>query len=84
MINELLEKRQTLFEIAEVLYGDTWVGEDSFWNSPTEKQLTEVQNQLFDLGWEDDITPEQMDAANKLAKSLGLDLGNEEEGCLGF
>ena len=36
MIQELLEKRDHLFEIAAVLYGDMFIAEPDFWDSPTE------------------------------------------------
>ena len=36
MIDELLEERDNLFEIASVLYGDMFVTNESFWGSPTE------------------------------------------------
>jgi hypothetical protein len=41
MIDELLEERDNLFEIASVLYGDMFVTNESFWGSPTELQLKE-------------------------------------------
>ena len=74
MIQELLEQRQILFEIAEELYGDLWVSEEAFWGSPTERQLTEVHDSLYNLGWEDPISPQQLADAKKLAKILGLEL----------
>jgi len=51
MIEELLEHRQILFQIAEELYGDLWIGEEAFWGSPTEQQLLGVHEKLFNLGW---------------------------------
>jgi hypothetical protein len=78
MIEALLEQRQILFEIAEELYGDLWVGEEAFWGSPTERQLTEVHNSLFNLGWSEDLTPQQLADAKKLAKILGLELPPED------
>ncbi len=46
MIQELLEERDHLFEIATVLYGDMFVTDESFWGSPTELQLQRVYDRL--------------------------------------
>jgi len=54
MINELLEKRELLNDIATELYGELWVTEEAFWGSPTEKEMAEVQDQLLNLGWTPD------------------------------
>lgn len=78
MIEGLLEQRQILFEIAEELYGDLWIGEESFWGSPTEQQLQKVHDSLFNLGWSEDVTPEQMETAKKIGKILGLELPPED------
>ena len=78
MIEGLLEQRQILFEIAEELYGDLWIGEESFWGSPTEQQLQRVHESLFNLGWSEDVTPEQMETAKKIGKILGLELPPED------
>ena len=74
MIEELLEHRQILFQIAEELYGDLWIGEEAFWGSPTEQQLQDVHEKLFNLGWSEDITPKQFETAKEIAKILGLEL----------
>jgi len=74
MIEELLEHRQILFQIAEELYGDLWIGEEAFWGSPTEQQLLGVHERLFNLGWSEDITPKQFETAKEIAKILGLEL----------
>jgi hypothetical protein len=51
MINELLAKRDVLADIAEAMYGEFWITEEVFWNSPTELQMREVESQLLNLGW---------------------------------
>ena len=51
MINELLAKRDVLADIAEAMYGEFWITEEVFWNSPTELQIQEVETQLANLGW---------------------------------
>lgn len=51
MIQELLQKRELLCDIATELYGELWVTHDEFWDSPTELQMQEVEFQLFELGW---------------------------------
>ena len=83
-IQELLEKRDTLTDIAAVLYGDDYITKDEFWNSPTEKQLFQVEEQLHKLGYKDPEIPEEMEA---LARIIFEDLVNrglidwdEEEG----
>jgi len=78
MIEELLEHRQVLFQIAEELYGDLWIGEEAFWGSPTEQQLLGVHERLFNLGWSEDITPKQFETAKEIAKILGLGLPPED------
>ena len=78
MIEELLEHRQILFQIAEELYGDLWIGEEAFWGSPTEQQLQGVHERLFNLGWSEDITPKQFETAKEIAKILGLELPPED------
>ena len=54
MINELLAKRDVLADIAEVMYGEYWIAEADFWESPTELQMREVEEQLLNLGWSPD------------------------------
>jgi hypothetical protein len=79
MIEELLEKRRDLFEIAALLYGDEFVMCKDFWGSPTEKHLQEVYQQLHDLGYEFPApTDEQIDQARKIAEDLDLGLDFEE------
>ena len=55
MIQELLEKRDLLFDIAVELYGELWVAEEKFWGSPTELEMREINSQLLDLGYEEHI-----------------------------
>ena len=70
MINELLEKRDILGDIAVELYGDFWITEEEFWGSTTEQQLQEVNEQLLDLGWEDPATEEEIAFADKIMELL--------------
>ena len=70
MINELLEKRDILGDIAIELYGDFWITEEDFWGSTTEQQLQEVNNQLLDLGWEDPATEEEIAFTDKIMELL--------------
>ena len=77
MVEELLEKRQDLFDIAALLYGDSFITCKDFWGSPTERHLNEVYEQLYDLGYKfPEPSKEQMNEAKKIAKdmNLGLDL----------
>jgi hypothetical protein len=70
MINELLEKREILGEIAAELYGDLWITNEEFWDSPTERDLREVGEQLIDLGWIDEVSEEEEAFADKLLELL--------------
>ena len=70
MINELLEKREILGEIAVELYGDLWITNEEFWGSPTERQMQEVTEQLNDLGWIDPVSDEEIEMADKIMELL--------------
>ena len=71
MINELLEKFDLLTDIAIELYGDEWVSNDSFWNSPTEREMNETVCSLDNLGYVwPDPTEEQLDKAIEIARKL--------------
>ena len=54
------------------LYGDLYVCEDEFWNSPTEKQLRKVTNKLLDLGYDPKPTKIQKVCATIIQKSKKL------------
>jgi len=84
MVNELLEQREILADIAVELYGDMFVTNDKFWNSPTENQMRKVEEQLEEWGHRDILTPEQKEAAKIIAKDLGIDFEDDEEDYLGF
>jgi hypothetical protein len=70
MIEELLEKRNTLTDIAAELYGDLFITVDEFWNSPTERQMGLVDDELAELGWEPETTPEIEALAEILLQDL--------------
>lgn len=71
MIDELLEERDNLFEIASVLYGDMFVTNESFWGSPTELQLQRVYDKLNLFGHKDEEpTDEVIEAAKILEKMI--------------
>ena len=75
MIEELLEKREDLFEIAALLYGDSFITNQDFWGSPTERHLQELYAELYDLGYEfPEPSPEQIEEAKKIAKDMDLGL----------
>jgi len=70
-INELLEQRDVLTEIAFMLYGEFYVAEKAFWESPTQKDLFHIESELYDLGWEDnDVSPEMEMAALLMFEAL--------------
>jgi predicted nucleic acid-binding protein len=70
MINELLEKRDILGDIAVELYGDFWITEETFWGSTTEQQMLEVTEQLNELGWVDPVSDEEIEMADKIMEML--------------
>ena len=82
-IEELIEKRDTLTDIATELYGDMFITVDEFWGSPTERQMGEVDDELINLGWEVEITPEVEALAEIILQELVdrgvLDVDMEED-----
>ncbi len=83
MIEELLDKRNTLTDIAAELYGDLFITVDEFWGSPTEREMSIVDDELAELGWEPEITPEIEALAEMLLQDLVnrgiLDVDNEDK-----
>ena len=69
-IQELLDERDTLHEIASVMYGDFYVIQQDFWGSPTERELKRVYEQLDLLGHEDPITEEQQALGDLIFQGL--------------
>ena len=69
-IQELLDERETLNEIARVMYGDLYVIQQDFWGSPTERELKRVYEQLELLGHEDPITEEQQAIGEMIFQGL--------------
>jgi hypothetical protein len=69
-MDELLELRDTLAEIAQSLYGDWWIMNDKFWGSTTELQMRELEDKLHNLGYRVDPTPEQAKIANMLFNKI--------------
>ena len=57
-IQDLLDQKDTLSEMASLLYGDDYILHKEFWNSPTERELFQVWKQLDLLGYEEPITEE--------------------------
>ena len=68
MIEELLEERENLFEIASILYGDMFITEDKFWGSPTELQLQRVYDKLDLFGHEDEEPTDEMIEVQKYSR----------------
>jgi len=85
MIQELLEKRNTLTDIATELYGDLFITVDEFWGSPTERQMGIVDDELINLGWESETTPEIIALAEIILQELvergvlDVDLDEDED-----
>ena len=64
-IQELLDHKDSLCDIASLLYGDDYILKQEFWNSPTERELFQVWKQLDLLGYEEPIS-EEMQALGDL------------------
>jgi hypothetical protein len=81
-IEELLEQRSVLVEMASVMYGDLYITNEHFWKSSIERDMFNVESELIDLGHEDeDLSPEMEFAAIVIFDALkkgGL-LGNEDD-----
>jgi hypothetical protein len=70
-IEELLEKRQMLVEVAALMYGDMYVINEEFWKSDTEREMFDIEAELEELGHEEEgITPEMEAAAWMLFEAL--------------
>lgn len=69
-IQELLTQRDHLSEIASVLYGDDYIFQKEFWDSPTERELKQIWEQLDLLGYEEEITPEMQALGDILFEDL--------------
>jgi len=70
-IEELLEQRSVLVEMASVMYGDMYVADENFWKSSIEKDMFKIEEELMDLGHEEEgITPEMEMAALLLFEAL--------------
>ena len=75
-IEELLEQRSVLVEMAAVMYGDMYVTNENFWKSSIEQDMYVIEDELDNLGHvEEGITPEMELAARiifDLLKSNGM------------
>lgn len=70
-IEELLEQRSVLVEMAAVMYGDLYITNEHFWNSSIEKDMFKVEAELIDLGHEDEeVSPEMEMAALTIFAAL--------------
>ncbi len=74
-IEELLEQRSVLVEMAAVMYGEMYVTNENFWKSSIEQDMYVIEEELDNLGHvEEGITPEMELAARiifDLLKSNG-------------
>jgi len=82
-IQELLEQKNTLCQIAQVLYGDNYILQEEFWGSPTEQEIKSVWQQLDLLGYQEEISPEMQALGDLLFEDLVkrgiINLDNEHE-----
>ena len=73
-IEELLEQRSVLIEMASVMYGDLYITNEHFWNSSIEQDMFEIESELIDLGHEDEeVSPEMEFAARVIFDLLKKD-----------
>ena len=71
MISQLLKRRDELSDIAMIMYGDLSVCHEDFWGSPLENEMNEVEESLFNLGWEpEDLSPSVYEASIIVLKDL--------------
>ena len=52
-IDELLEKRQALVQVAFLIFGDFYIMDNNFWTSETGKELYDIEEELDLLGYEE-------------------------------
>jgi len=70
-IEELLEQRSVLVEMASVMYGDLYITNEHFWKSSVERDMFNIESELMDLGYEEpDVSPEMEIAAFLLFDAL--------------
>ena len=69
-IEELLEQRSVLIEMASVMYGDMYIANEYFWNSSIEKDMFEIESELIDLGHEDEPSFPEMEFAARIIFDL--------------
>ena len=62
-IEELLEQRSVLVEMASVMYGDLYISNEHFWKSSIEKDMFKVESELMDLGHEEEAVSPEMEMA---------------------
>lgn len=83
MIQKLLEQQDLLFEIAVELYGEDFLINKKFWNSPTEIEMREIQEQLLTLGHSREPSDEEVAIAqlilDKLKQEGLIDEDTDEE-----
>jgi hypothetical protein len=53
-----------------VLYGDDYIFQKEFWDSPTERELKKIWEQLDLLGYEEEISPEMQALGDLLFEDL--------------
>ena len=71
MISLLLKRRDELSDIAMIMYGDLYICHEDFWGSPLENEMNEVEESLFNLGWEpEDLSPSVYEASIIVLKDL--------------
>jgi hypothetical protein len=71
MYNDLLLMRDILSDIASELYGDLYVCNDDFWNSPTEREMYKVEESLSNLGFKYIPSPEMVAIVDMIAQEKG-------------
>lgn len=67
-IEKQLEILDNLTDIAAELYGDLFVCNDKFWESPTEKQMKKVNELLYELGYRYKPTLKEKISAKLISK----------------
>ena len=69
-LEELLEQRDIITEIAVELYGPMYIFDRRFWGSSVENDLNDVQQRLLNLGYVFEPSPEEKELADIIYKAL--------------
>ena len=76
-LEELLQQRDILTEMSAVLYGDLFVENEDFWGSVTEKQMSQVVEEIIELGYIEQYDDEVRNHADRIFRKFFGDLRDD-------